>query len=200
MVFWIIMPCLKRAQRFGGTYRLDFHVWRVSEVHPAACFCRFLVWRSLRPWRWRRYVALKRRAPLELHDVATQKTAFFIVTTDRILNLASGNDSYLLTSFLALRFPGPLAPFMIGAHSSLPFAFRLHLFIFSSRNHSLHLPASSNCASTLSIKLFARIILTMPCHILCLNLDHFLTTHFNFRENIQQIKGCAKHYMQCWWA
>jgi hypothetical protein len=39
------------------------------------------------PWRWRRYVPLKRRLTQYLHGAISQKTAFFIVTAVEISNL-----------------------------------------------------------------------------------------------------------------
>jgi hypothetical protein len=44
-------------------------------------------WGIFLPLRWRRYVPPKRRVTQELHSATSQKTAFFIVTAVKTLNL-----------------------------------------------------------------------------------------------------------------
>jgi hypothetical protein len=56
---------------------------------PLCCYLLTLVPRSriFLPWRWRRYVTLKRRfISQDLHGATSQKTAFFIVTAVKTSN------------------------------------------------------------------------------------------------------------------
>jgi hypothetical protein len=66
-VFWDVAPCRSCVnRRFGGTHCLHSHLLTLV---PRSRF--FL------PWRWRRYIHLKRRFIQELHGATSQKTAFF---------------------------------------------------------------------------------------------------------------------------
>jgi hypothetical protein len=71
----------KRACRFGGTYRI--HLQNRREKQPAACFCWFLACLTLRPWRWRRYVAPKSQLTF------AQTTRRYIVENKTLHNLKS---------------------------------------------------------------------------------------------------------------
>jgi hypothetical protein len=46
--------------RFGGRYRLHFVCRKVSQVCCLPASCWFLAWHSLRSWRWKRHIPLKR--------------------------------------------------------------------------------------------------------------------------------------------
>jgi hypothetical protein len=73
-IVWDITPCspLSVNGRFGGTYCL--HLQLATCFHPGSLLRLFF-----RPWRWRRYVALKSRLTLNgLHGVISQKTVLFI--------------------------------------------------------------------------------------------------------------------------
>jgi hypothetical protein len=61
--------CFKLAVAY---LRLDFPCM----VHPAswACFCLFLAWPVLWPWRWRQYVPLKCHALAELLGVTSSQS------------------------------------------------------------------------------------------------------------------------------
>jgi hypothetical protein len=52
----------------------------------AACFCWFLVWLRLSPWRWRQYVPPKCHALSKLQSITTQKTVLFILIAMRTSN------------------------------------------------------------------------------------------------------------------
>jgi hypothetical protein len=45
----------------------------------ATCFCWFLVWLTVQPWRWRQYVLLQHQANSELPSVTSQETGLFVV-------------------------------------------------------------------------------------------------------------------------
>jgi hypothetical protein len=59
-----IMLCsaMKANRSFGGTCRLQFHAWRVSQArsqHLLHASLWFLAWIIVQPWRWRRHVLPK---------------------------------------------------------------------------------------------------------------------------------------------
>jgi hypothetical protein len=84
-----------RMSSSGMWRRVDIVLTDVSEEHIASIFrvaavtCSrwFFAHRILIPWRWRWYIALKRRLTQYLHGLTSQKTAFFIVTAVKISNL-----------------------------------------------------------------------------------------------------------------
>jgi hypothetical protein len=73
-ISWDITPCspLRVNRRFRGTYRLPW----ISACHLLSHW--FLGWLILWPWRWRRYVPLKRRLTFNsLHSIISQTTVLF---------------------------------------------------------------------------------------------------------------------------
>jgi hypothetical protein len=54
----------------------------ISDISRLRIFLFFFL-----PWRWRRYVPLKRRLTPYLHGATSQKTAFFVVTAVKTSNL-----------------------------------------------------------------------------------------------------------------
>jgi hypothetical protein len=83
-IFWDITPCspLKMCRLFGGKFCLDFQARRICQAkkqHEAGTWCWFLVWFTLRQWRWRQHVPPKR--PLifnRLRDIISQKIDIFL--------------------------------------------------------------------------------------------------------------------------
>jgi hypothetical protein len=73
LAFWIITPCSSQSPMF----------W---QAHLATCFCWFLAWLTLQPWRWRRYFFPKFWALSKSHSIASQKTALFIAIATRTPN------------------------------------------------------------------------------------------------------------------
>jgi hypothetical protein len=79
-VFWDVVPCRFCVNRsFGGTYRLHLQGRKIRERGTSSHLLT-LVPRSriFLPWRWRRYVLLKRRLTRDLHGATSQKSAFFL--------------------------------------------------------------------------------------------------------------------------
>jgi hypothetical protein len=69
---------LKVSRRFGGTYRLHLQVRKISRARNQR-ESRWLVELILPPWRWRRYVPLKRQLTFNgLQGVISQKMVLFI--------------------------------------------------------------------------------------------------------------------------
>jgi hypothetical protein len=87
IIFWDITPCssLKVNWRFRETYRLHLQGRRIIRARNQheRCTCRlpsrwFLARLILRPWRWRRYVPLKRQLTFNgLRGVISRKTVLF---------------------------------------------------------------------------------------------------------------------------
>jgi hypothetical protein len=59
-----------------------------NKLAAATCSRRFLARRFLIPWRWMRYVPLKRRLTQYLHGATSKNTAFLIVTAMNTSTLA----------------------------------------------------------------------------------------------------------------
>jgi hypothetical protein len=114
LVLNIVCP-LKVKRRFGGTCRLHLQGWiSLGRNHEAGSKLWFLPWSILRPWRWMRHVAPKRRLPINgLHGIVYQKTEFFmipkgmlqIISVDAVrllrLNCVAWSSSYLKRSQMA---------------------------------------------------------------------------------------------------
>jgi hypothetical protein len=73
---------------------VGFEVFTTSACHLLTCW--FLLKLFLRPWRWRRYVPPKRRAPLNaLHGVISQKKILFNIRMDLKSLVQSGIDFWI---------------------------------------------------------------------------------------------------------
>jgi hypothetical protein len=74
MVFWVITPYISETARsFGG--KCHFHL----QPRKHSCFCWFLVWITLRTWRWRRRVPPRRWSLAELRGVTARNTVLFLL-------------------------------------------------------------------------------------------------------------------------
>jgi hypothetical protein len=81
-VFWNVALCRSCVnRRFGGTHRLHLQGRKIHERGTSVS--RWLQ----TAWRWKRYVPPKRWFTQDLHGATSQKTASFIVTAVKTLNL-----------------------------------------------------------------------------------------------------------------
>lgn len=75
---------------------------RSLDKRPASllAYCWFIVWRTLRLWKWRRYVTPKRRWPsIELHGFTSQKVVIFYESIAGCLNKERKTGQIIMPRF-----------------------------------------------------------------------------------------------------
>jgi hypothetical protein len=78
-VFWGVVPCttVKVYSRFGRTYHLSLG----RRVNWPNTYDILLARLTFRPWKWKRYIPLKKLLYTKLHGATSQKILIFLRTS-----------------------------------------------------------------------------------------------------------------------